>query len=379
LTPRQLRICFFGNVGSALCGRNVGGGELQMALLARSFAQSGHHVTIVDPWFDRDEERVNGIRVVPVLGWNRGVRVLRMFVRRVPQLFRTLLRQNADIYYVRMQSHWNLLPYLVARKLQAKFVIGCAHDLEAGFFWTRFHYYYLVNLALYRLFSDAIPTELVTPWLFRHADLVTAQHRGQLEAFMKKGIRSSVFPNLVDLDTISSLRCESKSGFVFVGSLDVNKGLRELYELTASSPDVHFKIVGQPRGSKSNGILSALQLMSNVDYLGRLDHHSAVREIAKSRALISTSRFEGFPNVFLEAWSVGVPVLSLWVDPDRILGTRRLGICFEGNIDRMIDVLRDIPKFEEQVLYDYVKNSHTMNLAAERFLRMVFAASGELK
>ena len=52
--------------------------------------------------------------------------------------------------------------------------------------------------------------------------------------------------------------------------------------------------------------------------------------IDRSRAVVLTSRHEGMPNVFLEAWARGVPVLSLHFDPDGKIAKEGLGLCAEG-------------------------------------------------
>jgi glycosyltransferase involved in cell wall biosynthesis len=372
-TKRKLKICFWGNVASALQGRNKGGGELQIALLAKSLAKAGHSVTLIDSEFKENETVIEGVRILPVSGWNEGVRVLRMFTRRIPQLYKELLHEKADIYYVRMQSHWNLIPYLAAKRLGAVFVIGCAHDLEAGSFWTRFQYYYLINHEYYRLLSVALPTEIITPYLLRHAQLVIAQHDAQRAMFRKKGIQSKVFPNVIDIKKLDSVKSSEKNGFIFVGSLDVNKGLRELIEIASLSPRVKFTVVGQPRGRLSGPLVKSLISLSNVEYLGRLDHDSTIEQIAKSKALLCTSRFEGFPNIFLEAWSVGTPVLSLWVNPGDILNKHRLGRYFNGDIKSFVSSLQEDAGTKSEDLVRYVEEYHSSKSAGERFLAMLSA------
>src|SRR5262249_54797652 len=47
--------------------------------------------------------------------------------------------------------------------------------------------------------------------------------------------------------------------------------------------------------------------------------------IENSRVLVNTSRAEGFPNTMLEAWSMGVPVVSLTVDPGGVILREGLG------------------------------------------------------
>ena len=47
--------------------------------------------------------------------------------------------------------------------------------------------------------------------------------------------------------------------------------------------------------------------------------------MASASVLCSTSEAEGFPNTFLEAWSVGLPVVSTW-DPDGLIRRKDLGL-----------------------------------------------------
>jgi glycosyltransferase involved in cell wall biosynthesis len=53
-------------------------------------------------------------------------------------------------------------------------------------------------------------------------------------------------------------------------------------------------------------------------------------------ALVSTSLHEGMPNTFLEAWSLGVPVLTLAFDPDGVVEREGLGISAQGSWERFV-------------------------------------------
>lgn len=55
--------------------------------------------------------------------------------------------------------------------------------------------------------------------------------------------------------------------------------------------------------------------------------------LSRSKFLINTSNFEGFPNTFLDAFSFGVPVLSLNVDPNNIIQNHNLGYFFNSNLN----------------------------------------------
>ena len=53
--------------------------------------------------------------------------------------------------------------------------------------------------------------------------------------------------------------------------------------------------------------------------LGPQPYGETMELIGRAVAVVNTSTFEGMPNVFLESWMRGVPVLSLQVDPDGII------------------------------------------------------------
>ena len=50
---------------------------------------------------------------------------------------------------------------------------------------------------------------------------------------------------------------------------------------------------------------------------------------------------EGFPNVFIEAWASGVPVLSLYTDPGGIIKKEKLGEVTNGNLDKLLQAMED--------------------------------------
>ncbi|MFO0700115.1 MAG: glycosyltransferase family 4 protein [Nitrospira sp.] len=57
-----------------------------------------------------------------------------------------------------------------------------------------------------------------------------------------------------------------------------------------------------------------------------------------ARLLVNTSLYEGFPNTFVEAALSATPVISLSVDPDGILRKQLIGVCAEGNTDKLYEL-----------------------------------------
>ncbi len=105
-----MKFCFFGNVSPAMVGKTKGGGELQMFLLAKALALKGHEVVIIDPYADENITTVEGIRLLMIPEWKKGLRGLRFVIYRIPALCKVLAKQKADYYYVRISDfkRWHI-------------------------------------------------------------------------------------------------------------------------------------------------------------------------------------------------------------------------------------------------------------------------------
>jgi hypothetical protein len=92
---------------------------------------------------------------------------------------------------------------------------------------------------------------------------------------------------------------------------------------------------------------------------------------------VSTSEQEGLPNVFLEGWSRGVPVLTLSFDPDGMVARHGLGSCAGGDAGRFHDEARrlwrdrdDQAELAERCIA-YVRAEHGEDVVADRWLQTV--------
>jgi glycosyltransferase involved in cell wall biosynthesis len=369
-----MKICFWGNIGKALTGRTSGGAELQIALIAKALARAGNEVVVLDYETTKEFQTVDGIRVYPINGWDKGIRFIRIFTHRIPQLYFSLKNQKADIYYCRISDFRHIFAWVAARKVNAKFVLGLAADLEIMNFSMRWKYYYLTNLRNLWVFFDGILIEIVYPLLLRKSDIVLVQHEGQKQILLRKKIRSVLFPNLIDLSQISAISNPSHDYFVYVGWLDKRKGFTEFFEIVKRSPSHKFKVIGPPRDKTGYRYYERLKSFDNVTLMGKLTHSETLLQIASARALISTSYMEGFPNIFIEAWAFGIPVLSLYVDPGSVIENEHLGEITHGDLDKLLQTMESCTNTEEFAKRSraYVERTHELNTAKIKEVDQLF-------
>ncbi|WP_143751723.1 glycosyltransferase [Maribacter sp. 6B07] len=125
--------------------------------------------------------------------------------------------------------------------------------------------------------------------------------------------------NPVDLKHIQSLKHstsillpQDKINLISVGSLTYQKGYDLLFKSFAKFEDkekYHISIIG--KGKLKNELIELLKILNiekHVSLLGFQDN--PYKYISQSSIFISSSRFEGFPNVVLESLICDVPVIA---------------------------------------------------------------------
>ncbi len=359
-----MKFCTWGNIASAIEGKPVGGGELQIAMLCKVLARSGHEVVLVDFNVEKDYVTKDGIKVVKVRGWDDGVRFIRFFTHRLPMLYRCLKEQEADIYYCQIRDYTHVLAYWAARRSKGRFVLQLASDLDALSLKMRMKYDYLTNLDGGLWWFVKVPlNEIIFPQLVRKADLMLVQHEGQKEALARKGINSVIFYNLIDMTGLNINPDADRKSYCYVGSLDKRKGFPQFYELARMTPSVQFKVIGKPRDKTGEKFYKKIGSLKNVELFGKLSHSEAIDHISKSRGLVSTSPMEGFPNIFVEAWACGIPVYSLYFDPGSTIEKQKIGFNARGNIDELARLLmadEEQPGLKERAR-EYVLKHHALD------------------
>jgi glycosyltransferase involved in cell wall biosynthesis len=123
-------------------------------------------------------------------------------------------------------------------------------------------------------------------------------------------------------------------------------------------PGVRFVMIGAIEAGSGNrsrqeALMRAIESTPNLEYAGHCSHAQVNEWLARAHVFVNTSTHEGFPNTFIQAWLRDVAVVSLSVDPDRVLEKEGAGIRAgsEAGLAAAVRTLIDDPKVRE----DYVK------------------------
>jgi len=268
-----------------------------------------------------EEQVVDGVRFV---GMMRGNFVLAWW--------KFLSDQKPDWWFWRASDPlWPIL-LLVAKIKRVRSAFSAAYDTDV-----------IPRIALFRR-KRWWP---LYAWGLRRVDRIFVQHGGQFQDLSPALQRKAhVLPGLVVIpEKIKPLQ-QRGNYVVWVASLRPHKRPDLLVELARRTPDIRYVVCGGKStfgtpAEFSEKILSDLQSLPNVEHLGDVPHPRVLEIIANAKVLASTSDMEGFPNIFLEAWASGTPVVSLKVDPDGMIRKSSLGFV-SGTLDNAATDLRNL-------------------------------------
>jgi glycosyltransferase involved in cell wall biosynthesis len=155
-----------------------------------------------------------------------------------------------------------------------------------------------------------------------------------------------------------------KYDFIFVGTLDKNKGALRLIELAkALSADENIVIVGA--GPYKDDFIKLSQ-HSNIDYFHYRDEDQLVSLYQRAKWLVNLSYNESFGLVISEAMACGLPVIATETDGSLSQITEGYnGVTVEQNQNIASNVLAYTKRIS---LADYEKLSNNAKASVESFL-----------
>lgn len=364
---KKPRICIVAhNAYGALCGGtkgHIGGAEWQTSLMAKWFADQGHETSLVT-WDhgQPDGELVSGVKVWKTCAANAGWPGVRFFYPRLTGLYSALRRADAEIYYQNSAEYVTGQAAYWCRRNGKRFVYSSAAELACD-----------VRLPLLRK-----PYER---WLYRHgvrrADLRIVQTQKQQELLRAGwGLTSVLLPMPCPGPSVESFQIPEPPNpprVIWVGRVDSNKRLDWFLDIAEKLPAIRFEIAAaiNTEITLSNRLVKRAGCLPNVGWQGSVPREKMPEFYRGASCLCCTSIHEGFPNVFIEAWSHGVPLVTTF-DPDGLAERLKIGIAASDIVGLAGAVGEICSNSERWRAYskrarDYYLQNHQADVSMKRF------------
>jgi glycosyltransferase involved in cell wall biosynthesis len=238
----------------------------------------------------------------------------------VVRLYRALARERPDIILQFVGSAHTGIAALYARQHGCKMIWRVTSDRSVE---PEKAPWPLVHRHLERLFLN---------FGIRNSTLILAQteyQRAQLAAAFPRA-RVQILPNFHPAAPDCGRNGAVLKQVTWIANLKPLKNPGAFVRLArrfTARKDVHFVMIGDTMDDEAwtQSQLAEIAATPNLEYRGALRQGEVNALLEHTDLLVNTSDYEGFSNTFIQAWMRRVPVVSLRVDPDRLLSRGGLG------------------------------------------------------
>lgn len=312
-----------------------GGTELQTDLIMNEAQKAGHEVVCVSDKMGDPGPGIDGVEYIYLKNRDRKLSVLNIF-----SLTRTLKNIDPDIIYQRYRIPYTGIAAWYAKRHSRKMVFNMANVRDPR----------KNKVGMNRMFPIYFLNEHIGRFGVKNATAIVAQTDEQREILRQNYNRDSVVIRTGHPIPLPPFEKSDPPIVLWVSNIKPVKRLELFLDLAQELKDTPAKVIYVGRSSERafNKVLNErVKELSNVEYLGELSLEETNRLIARATALVNTSISEGFPNTFVQAWMRETPVVSLNVDPDRLLNEKGIGIC-SGHFERFVSDVRSVIENKEK-------------------------------
>jgi len=313
-------ICFVLNHPSD----KLGGSELQARIIAEELARKGWKTTFVSPKPNSKSKHVKDINKVEIKYVTNKLRPWT-----IGKIIKQLRQVNADMYYTRSKPMYGAITALYSIIYNKKITWHCAIEGECYYFGNvirelennKIHPYYLLRAVIQDI--CLLVTRLV-------ASNVICQAQYQKKQMANRfGLTCSVVPNIHYTEDYN-ISNHKQQEVLWVANIGPKKRLHKFIDVAEiyGRDQLKFTVVGGVTNEAYyRNISRRLKHNKQINHVGQIDFREAQRFFERTKYFINTSREEGFPNTIIQAWMAGCVVITLNLDPDKLLSQHELGFC----------------------------------------------------
>lgn len=272
-----------------------------------------------------------------------------------------LININADVYIKRSAGPEVGIIAFYCKLFHKKFIYMTAHEIDCSGEYRR------NNNFLGFLFEFGL----------KHADIVITQnkeHNKLLESIY--GTKSVILNNGY---TIPEKEARERRCILWVARLDRWKQPEIFLDIARSFPSENFIMIAPLSGDReyAQKIQHDVLKIGNVRFFPGVNFSKINLYFKSAKIFINTSRYEGFPNTFIQATMNGVPIVSLSVNPDSFIEKNKIGYCANGKLDEFKKKLNlllnncELYNISSDNAYDYAVKNHDIQDVSAKFVQII--------
>lgn len=316
----------------------MGGAEYQSKCIIDALYTSGLYEVFflaryVDPAFVQCDHKI--FRIQNTFGIKKGNYFVDAF-----SIHKELARIKPDIIYQRVGSAYTGIGACYIKKHGGKFVWHIARDDDVA------PYEFQLSRRMLGKYIDKKFLE----YGISNATHIIAQTNDQADLLKQNYSRTptEIIHNFHPVP-VSTILKKKPIKIVWIANLKSNKRPEIFLSLAKElsyMQGVEFIMIGALQGNSAwrNEILDKINRASNINYMGRLSQEDVNNVLSGAHIFVNTSKLEGFPNTFIQAWMRRVPVVSLTINPDNVFESNEIGFCsntFDGLKDNTLMLIEN--------------------------------------
>jgi glycosyltransferase involved in cell wall biosynthesis len=337
MTKKKPKICFVSPKIYPILVRDdkvelVGGAEVQQSIIVKELDKRGYDISVITMDYGQNNlvKIGNNIKIYKASKENDGIRFIRSFHPFSTSIWKLMKKIDADIYYQRIASMLTGIVAYFCKKHNKIFIFSLAHDKDAVCEMTAEH-------NIISLFRE----KTIYRYGLTNADVVICQNQFQKNMLKKIfNINGRLIKSTYQKDKVKTI---NHKNILWVGKIIKWKRPEIFVNISKALPEYQFVLVGGAKHDNDINNLKRYANNKNIYLKGFVPYHNIDKYFDESVIFINTSRSEGFPNTFLQAWSRGIPVISS-VDPSNIIKKNKLGFVCKSEsefIKRIIFLIKN--------------------------------------
>ena len=352
----KVKICFIQtNVYHLFCNSSngiYGGSELQLYLIAKELSKDNKFLIsfIVGDFGQKNIEEINNIILYKSCNPKFNGNLFIKFFQAI-KYFRLLKKINADIYFTSTANSILGLVSFFCKMNRKKHIHRTAHqmDVDKSFIKNnsilgKIYRYGLVN-------SDVIFTQCND-----HKELLKTNHN----------IDSIVIKNSFG---IVNKKNKYKKFILWAARYEEWKQPGLFLKLARLFPNEKFIMVCNKNIDKIKDweeLREEAIEIKNLEFLEKVSINKIQNYFNKAKLFVNTSKFEGFPNTFIQAGIGKTPIISLNVNPDNFINKYICGYYCHNDFDLLIKFIdkllnnETIYKKMSLNIFNYVNENHNI-------------------